>query len=260
MTAALRVVNLPAIVVIALVLVVWEALVRLGAITLTSIPAPSDVLSSLISLTVSGALIVPLLHTLWVVVVGSILAVVLGIALGSALGLSTRVHDWSMASVDFLRTIPVVALLPVAVLAWGPSTGTELMITVWAATWIMTVNTAGAYRSVHPRLADVAVTYRLGRASTFRKIWLPAIAPSILVGARLATVTACLTAIIAETLVNPQGLGWQIIRSQQALRTDDLWAYAFVAGLFGYLLNVVLVVLVRALTPGGRENPALAGA
>jgi sulfonate transport system permease protein len=251
---------IPSAVAVILLVGVWQAAFSLGFLTLESFPPPSDIANSLGELVTSGDLVEPLLQTLWVVMVASICALAIGTATGALLGLSRPAYNWGMASVDFMRTIPVVALLPVAVLLWGPTTQSELIISTYAAAWVMAVNTAGGFAEVHPRLGDVAQTFQLRRFESLRKVRLPAIVPSMLVGARLSVVVAAISATIAEALVNPKGLGWEIMRAQQALDPGKLWAYALVAGLFGYLLNLVLVLTVRALSPGIRVETSVSGA
>lgn len=251
--------SLPSVVAVTLLLGVWQAAFSLGFLKLESFPAPSDIASSFGDLVTSGDLLEPLLHTLWVVMMASIFALAIGTATGALLGLSRWAYNWGMASVDFMRTVPVVALLPVAVLLWGPTTNSELIISTYAASWVMAVNTAGGFAEAHPRLGDVCQTFQLTRFESLRKVRLPAILPSILVGARLSVVVAAISATIAEALVNPKGLGWEIMRAQQALDPGKLWAYALIAGLFGYLLNLALVVTVRALSPGSRANASVSG-
>lgn len=252
--------TLPSVVAIAILLGLWQAAFSFGFLELESFPPPADIAQSLGGLVISGDLFEPLLHTLWVIMVASLCALAIGTAAGALLGLSRSAYNWGMASVDFMRTIPVVALLPVAVLLWGPTTNSELIISTYAATWVMAVNTSGGFAEANPRLADVSRTFQLTRFDSLRKVRLPAILPSMLVGARLSVVVAAISATIAEALVNPKGLGWEIMRAQQALDPGKLWAYALVAGLFGYLLNLVLVVTVRALSPGSRVEPAMSGA
>ncbi|HKS19099.1 MAG TPA: ABC transporter permease subunit [Bradyrhizobium sp.] len=252
--------GVPALVTVLTVLVIWQGAFNFGLVSLISLPTPWGIVNALVDLVLTGALFGPFFHTLWIVVVGSACALAIGTILGAVLGLSRSAYRWGMASVDFMRTIPVVALLPVAVMLWGPSTQSELIITVYAATWVMAVNTAGAFATVHARLGDVASVFRLTRLEAVAKVWLPSIASSLLVGARLSTVTAALAAIIAETLVNPHGLGWEIVRAQQALQPARLWAYALVAGSFGYFLNGLLIRLAQLLLPGHRANVSASGA
>ena len=110
-----------------------------------------------------------------------------------------------MATIDFLRTIPAVALVPVAMLAIGPIGTTELVVAAFAATWPVVVNTAAGVAPAQPRHDDVARTLHLSRAETFRKVQVPTAVPAWLVGAQLATVFAFLVAIVAEMLMYPRG-------------------------------------------------------
>lgn len=238
----------------------WQLLVSTKAINFEFVPTPGEVATALVDLTKSGALPSDALHTLWVVVVASILGITIGALLGSALGLLKPLHTYSMASFDFLRTLPIVALMPVALLIWGPTAQTEIITAAYDATWVVVVTCAGAFRSINARLDDVVMTFQLSRMQALRKVWIPSIMPAVLVGSRLAVVSAMIVAILAETLVNPEGLGWGMIQAQQALQPADLWAYAVATGFFGYLLNLVLVQGVRWLSPGGRVDPALNGA
>lgn len=249
----------PGVTAVVLIVLIWQGVFTFGILELESFPPPTEVATALRKLVSDGDLTAPLLHTFWVVIAGSALAIAIGVAVGALLGLSRTAYRWGMASVDFLRTVPVVALLPITVLLWGPSTKSELIITTYAAAWVMAVNTAGAFAEVHPRLGDVSRTFQLGRLQAVRSVWLPAILPFILVGARLSVVVAALSATIAETLVNPQGLGWEIVRSQQALQPGKLWAFALVAGLFGYLLNLFLIWAVRIISPGSHLVTASRG-
>ena len=100
-------------------------------------------------------------------------------------------------------------------------------------------------QNVHPVKRDVARSFRLSRFQTLRKITLPVATPAILIGARLAVVNALVVAIVAEMLINPDGVGWGLVFSMQALKPEDMWAYAVVAGIMGYLLNAILLYAVR---------------
>lgn len=251
--------NAGACALVVVIVAVWEVAFRSGVIRVSGIPRPAEIARALWELTASGEMTGPLLHTFTTVVLASACALALGLLLGTALGISPLVSRWAMASVDFLRSIPVVALVPVVVLFWGPSTKSEFVITTYAALWVMTVNTVGGFRTVHPRLNDISRMFELSRVRQVRSIWLPAVMPSVLVGARLVVVVATINAVIAESFVNPAGLGWELVRAQQGLRPADLWAYAVIAGLFGYVLNRILIVTVRLLYPSGRANPGLIG-
>jgi sulfonate transport system permease protein len=223
----------------------WELLIVTGVIDFEYMPPPSEIAVSLADLASSGVLAESVGHTLEVTLVSSGIAIAFGIAFGAALGLLDPVRRYTQGTIDVLRTIPVVALMPVALLIWGPGAKAEIIVASFGAAWPITLNTAAGVRLVHPIKRDVARTFRLSRSEALRKIVFPVAMPSILVGARLAVVTALVISIVAEMLISPEGIGYGLVFSQQALQSDEMWAYAVVAGIMGYLLNVLLLQLVR---------------
>ncbi len=237
--------------VVVLAVVVWEGLVRSGILHFEYLPAPSTVLGGFGDLLASGALLVDVAHTLGVTLLAAAIAMLIGGLLGSAVGLLSPFRVLTNSSVDFLRSLPVIALIPVAILIWGPEFRTEVLVAVYAATWPVLVNTAAGVQGVHPRLYDVADTFQLSRAERLRKIVLPVATPSVLVGGRLAVVTALVVAIVAEMLANPQGIGWGMMRAQQGLRAERMWAYAITSGTLGFVVNAALVYAVARALPGG---------
>ncbi|MTD55651.1 ABC transporter permease [Amycolatopsis pithecellobii] len=238
-----------AVVVVAIVM--WQLLVALRILDYSFLPSAGDVGGALWQLARSGELLDSVGHTLLVTLVASAIAIVIGVAAGLALGMLPLVHTFSMASVDFFRTLPVTAMIPAILLVWGPTAEAEIIAATYAAAWQIVVNTTGGVRATHPRLLDVARTFGLTREQTVRKIVLPAAMPAILVGARLAIVSALVVAIVAEMLINPAGLGWGLVQGQQALQPGVTWAYAVTAGILGYLLNAGLMWAARRM-PGGR--------
>jgi ABC-type nitrate/sulfonate/bicarbonate transport system permease component len=230
----------------------WEALVRLGILHYDYLPAPTNVLGGFGDLLASGALLTDIGHTLGVALLSAAIAIAVGAPLGAAIGLVPAFRALTNSSVDVLRSLPVIALIPVAILVWGPEFRTEVLVATYAATWPVLVNMAAGVQAVHPRLDDVARTFQLSPLQRLRKIVLPVATPSLLVGSRLAVVTALVVAIVAEMLANPQGVGWGLMRAEQGLRAERMWAYAVTSGILGFVVNAVLVYAVGRALPGGR--------
>jgi ABC-type nitrate/sulfonate/bicarbonate transport system permease component len=223
----------------------WQLVIETGVVNFDYMPPPSEIFDSAQGLASSGVLADSVWHTLQVTLIASGIALVVGVMLGSAVGLIRQVRTYSQGTIDVLRTIPVVAIMPVALLVWGTGSKSEIIVASFAATWPIAINTAAGVERVHPIKRDVARTFRLSRGETLRKIVFPVAMPAILVGARLSVVTALVVSIVAEMLISPNGIGYGLVFSQQALQPGDMWAYAVVAGIMGYLLNVVLVQIVR---------------
>lgn len=230
---------------IAAVLGLWQLLVGTKVINFRYTPLPTQVVSGFSDLVSSGAMGAAVWHTTRVTLITAGIAMVLGILLGVAVALSAPVRLFTDGTIDFLRSVPVVALMPVALLIWGTSSRSEIIVASYAALWPVTLNTIAGVRSVHPLKRDVARTFRLSRTRTLSAIVLPAATPSILVGLRLSIIVALVVAIVAEMLINPQGIGYGLVFTQGALRPNETWAYAIVAGLMGLVLNVMLLQIVR---------------
>lgn len=242
-------INWPGIVVLALVGLAWEAAVRSGLLQYDYLPAPSAIGLGFGELASQGILLPDITHTLIAVAIGWTVAVVLGVSFGFLLGLSPTARRYSLASIEILRPMPGVAFAPVGLLLFGFSLKTEMVVTILPALWPVLVNTVGGVTRVHQRLYDVGRTFRLSRKETVLQIILPAAMPLIVVGARISLGLALVLAVVAEMVGNPEGLGYGIVREQQALRPDLMFAYIVSVGLIGIVLNSGMLALAEALFP-----------
>jgi sulfonate transport system permease protein len=248
------VVRLGGIVVPLAAITCWHVLESSGLLDYEYLPSPREVLASLVDLARNGELASDVGHTLGVALLAAAIAMMFGAAMGLAIGLIPTVRRYSMATVDFLRTIPAVALVPVAVLTFGPVPSTEVALATYAALWPVMLHTAGGVAAVHPRQYDVARMLHFGPATTVRKIVIPAAIPAALVGARMAAVVALLVAVVAEMIMYPRGLGGGLIESLHAVAPARMWAYALVCGIIGLLLNAGLRRAVHFALPGNRAH------
>ena len=228
----------------------WQALETAGLLDYEYLPSPREVLAALVDLARGGVLVDSVTHTLGVAVVATAISVTLGAALGLAIGLIPEVRRYSMASVDFLRTIPAVALVPIAVLTFGPVRMAEVALATYAALWPIVLHTAGGVAAVHPRQYDVARMLHIGPVATVLKIVVPALVPAWLVGAPMAVIIALLVSIVAEMMMSSKGLGGGLTESMHALAPARMWAYALVCGVLGVLLNAGLRRTVGLALPG----------
>ncbi|WP_022720879.1 ABC transporter permease [Rhodopseudomonas sp. B29] len=235
--------------VFALVLLVWEAAVRSGLIAFEFFPPPSRILLGIVALTRDGVMLQDLLHTLGSIAAGWSIAMLIGVAIGVLLGFSPTARRFGLASVEVLRPMPGIAFAPVGLLLFGFSLQTELVVTVLPTIWPVMVNTMGGIANVHPRLGDVGRTLRLSNTEIVRHLLLPAALPSIIVGARISLGLALVMAIVAEIVGNPAGLGYGIVREQQAMNPEYMFAYIAVVGILGIALNAGVVALTTALWP-----------
>lgn len=230
-------------------LLLWELLVRTGVLTFSYLPPPSDVAVGLGQLLGNGELLGALGHTVLAALSGWAIAGVVGVAAGSLLGLVRPVWKYSMASLEALRALPIVAFVPVAVLLYGFSVQTEILVSFYAALWPILLNTVNGMRT-ESRLVETSRVLRLSRAETLWKIRLPAATATIVVGLRLGLTTALVLTLVAEMVGNPAGLGFLLVTKGQALQPGQMFAAVFVIGVTGILLNAVVLGLSRLVFRG----------
>jgi ABC-type nitrate/sulfonate/bicarbonate transport system permease component len=242
-------VNLPGLLTAATFIALWELAVRSGMVQYEYLPAPSAIAGGLGTLAASGQLAVDTWHTLQAVLLGWAIAALLGVSLGLSMGTSATFRRYSLATVEVLRPMPGIAFVPVALLLFGFSLRTELVVIVLPALWPVLINTMGGVMGVHARLFEVGATFRLTRSAIIGRILLPAALPAILVGLRLSLTLALVLAVVAEMVGNPAGLGYAVVRDQQALRPNLMFANVLVIGVLGIVLNIVLLRLVRIFLP-----------
>ena len=228
-------------------LVAWEIVARINGGSSDTLVPPSSVLRSAFTLIANGSLPARTLQTLVGAGVGLLYGVFFGFLAGITLGLSPSMSRLLNSPIELLRPMPSVALIPLAMMAFGFGIKMESAIVGFATFWPMLVLSQAAVVGVDKRLLEVADVLQLDRFSRVVKIVLPATAPRLIVALRLAIGLALVVAVTVEIVANPQGLGYGLVTSQLALKPAEMFAYLIWVGLVGWLLNVALVVLQKDL-------------
>jgi sulfonate transport system permease protein len=202
-----------------------------------------------------GSLLQATAFTLGSAAAGLALASAIGILLGTVLGLSRRAAGMGFLSIEVLRPIPSVALIPLVMLAWGFGFRMEIAVITFASVWPMLILTQAAVRQVEPRLLEVAQALQLSSRARFTKIVLPAMVPRLFVALRLGVAIALVVAVTVEIAANPHGMGYALIIAQQSLDPALMLAWLFWIGLVGYAINVGSLWLQRAVARRMGEQP-----
>jgi sulfonate transport system permease protein len=240
-------INLPGLAFILVCVGLWELYSRTAGSHYTSFASASGTFEALIGLLTSGKLLPQFGHTLIVALIGWLVSSALGFAVGLAIGVWRPAWTYAMASVDLLRSIPSISFMPIVLLIFGFSLQTELAIVIYVSQWPVLLGTTGGIRSTPRSLLEVAQTFKLSRAATVFKVILPSALPNIIVGFRLSLTLAISLTVVAEMVGNPDGLGFGIVFSQQAVRPADAFAYLVVIGVLGWGLNAAFAAVARVL-------------
>jgi sulfonate transport system permease protein len=236
-------------------LAAWEAVVSTRLVDFDYLPAPSVIAAALVEMAKDGEVFGEIVHTLRSALAGWLISVIVGIVVGAALGLSPAARRYCLATVEALRPLPGIAFVPVAILLFGFSLQTELVVIVIPTVWPVLVNTMGGFAAIPSRLHDVVRSFRISSATATLTVFVPATAPAILVGLRLSMTLALIMAIAVEMIGNPEGLGYAVVREAAALRPDLMFAYVFIIGVLGIALNAILLAAAKLVLPGEFRRP-----
>jgi sulfonate transport system permease protein len=171
-------------------------------------------------------------------VVGLAIATLAGIVLGVTLGLWPILADAVAPTIEFLRAIPGVALLPAALLLLGIGPETRITLIAYGTIWPILLNTIDGVRSVDPVVAEVASSYRMTRQDRLLHVVLPAASPQIVAGMRSSLSIGITVIIFSEMIGSTNGIGFQILAAERSFSASDMWAGIVLLGILGYLLNL----------------------
>jgi ABC-type nitrate/sulfonate/bicarbonate transport system permease component len=173
------------------------------------------------------------------------IAVAAGVVVGVVVGSVPLLNELSSTTVEFLRPIPSVALIPLVVVLYGSTVKSTVVLVVYAAFWQVLVQVLHGVADVDPVARDTARAYRLGRWARIRYLIWPTALPYVVTGVRLAASVALILAITGELVVGSPGLGKEIEVARQSGAVEIVYALVVVTGVLGVLANVVTRAVER---------------
>ena len=242
-----------------LLLVLWEAVVRAGLIPESSIPPASATLGELITELGQATLWKATLHTLEGWAIGLGLAILLGVPAGILIGSSRWAYRALRVPIEFLRPIPSVALIPLAVLVYGTGLQSKVFLASFASFWPMLIQTIYGVQDVDPVATDTAKAFQLGRLERLWRITVPSAVPYIATGIRISSSVALILSVTAELVIGSAGLGREINTASSGGDVELMYALILATGLLGWLLNIAATMGERRVLhwhPSQRETVA----
>jgi ABC-type nitrate/sulfonate/bicarbonate transport system permease component len=177
--------------------------------------------------------------------VGLAISIVIGIPVGILVGSSTFIWHALRPTLEFLRPIPGIALMPLALILWGQSMKSDVFLIAFGTVWTMIIQAMYGVRSVDPVTLETGRVFGLSAAERIRFIVLPSSLPYLATGIRIASSVALVIAISAELLIGDPGLGNQIGLAQSYSQYDEMYALILATGLLGMILQILSVGLER---------------
>ncbi|VWX61935.1 NitT/TauT family transport system permease protein [Burkholderiales bacterium 8X] len=238
---------LPAIGPIAL-FILWDLVVRLGFIKPILLPPPADTVATLVTGLAGGPLLLDFAVTVWRTVQAFLIAAVVGMPLGVLLGSNEKAYRSVEFLIDFFRSTPSSALIPLFLLIFGVSDINKVAIAAFGAFLIVIFNSAYGVINARKQRVMAAKVMGASRWQVFKDvlIW-ESLQPSF-VGLRSAVSMALVIVIVAEMFIgSDNGLGHRIIDAQQVLNVKSMYAAILAAGALGYALNILFLVAERRI-------------
>jgi ABC-type nitrate/sulfonate/bicarbonate transport system permease component len=176
---------------------------------------------------------------------GFAIAVALGVGLGLVLGLVPLARRAAAPTIDFLRSIPAVALVSVFIVLLGFGNLAKVTAIAFAAFFPILLNTIDGVRGVDPVQLDLARAYKIGFRQKIVKIVLPAASPQIFAGLRISLAVALLVMAFSEMFAGTNGIGFFILFAQDTFRITEMWSGIILLGIFGYVINLIFLLVER---------------
>jgi ABC-type nitrate/sulfonate/bicarbonate transport system permease component len=222
-----------------------EVLPHTGLVSADYLPPSSEIGRALWDEFAESAFWVALRETIVAWAAGLAIAVGAGVVLGVAIGSVPLLRALTASTIEFLRPIPSVALIPLAVLLYGTELRSSLLLIVYASFWQVLIQVIYGVQDVDPVAEDTARSYGLGVGARVRHVLWPTALPYVITGVRLAAAVALVLAITAELIIGAPGLGSRIAVAQSSNAVPDMYALVVVCGVLGVLVNAAARAVER---------------
>ena len=226
-------------------LLLWQGGGAVGWISPTVLPNPTDVLAAAWKLTRSGELAQNIEVSALRAASGFIIGGGVGFALGLSNGLSRLSAELTDSTLQMVRNIPHLALVPLVILWFGIDEEAKLFLVALGVFFPIYINTLHGVRNVDPQLIEMGQSYGMSRRDLFSRIIFPGALPSIFVGIRYGLGVMWLTLIVAETIAANSGIGYMAMHAREFMRVDIVVFAILVYALFGKLADSTARLLER---------------
>ncbi|END4309845.1 aliphatic sulfonate ABC transporter permease SsuC, partial [Shigella flexneri] len=189
----------------------------------------------------------------WRALIGFSIGGSLGLILGLISGLSSWGERLLDTSIQMLRNVPHLALIPLVILWFGIDESAKIFLVALGTLFPIYINTWHGIRNIDRGLVEMARSYGLSGIPLFIHVILPDALPSIMVGVRFALGLMWLTLIVAETISANSGIGYLAMNAREFLQTDVVVVAIILYALLGKLADVSAQLLERLWL---RWNPA----
>ena len=239
-----------------LILIGWTALAKSSWVPSLTMPSPWGTVLELKSMFGNQNLASNISVSLTRAVVGLLFGGAFGFVVGLFSGLTKIGEELFDATLQALRAIPFIALIPLFILWFGIGETPKILVVALASYFPMYINTAGGVRNVDRKVVEAAKTFGVERLALLRKVILPLALPQILTGLSLSMVISILALVAGETISSQNGIGYLLLNSQAYQRNYEVFACVVLYAIMG-LGAAAIVKLLERLCLKWREGVAV---
>lgn len=225
---------------------VWWLISVSGFVNPVLLPTPFATLSTLIAGMFTGVMLPDFFATVLRTFSAFLMAGIIGVPVGVALGSSEKVYRSVEFLIDFFRSTPASALIPMFILFFGVSDFSKVVIAAFSAFLLIVFNSA--YGVINAKQSRILAAKVMGanRWRIFKDVLLLESLPQTFIGLRSGISISLVIVIVAEMFIGTeQGLGKRIIDAQQVLNVKDMYASILVTGILGYFLNMLFLIVEK---------------
>jgi ABC-type nitrate/sulfonate/bicarbonate transport system permease component len=226
---------------VATVLVLFDVLPRIGVLPRDHFPPISETLGTLVEQLGEASFWEAVGNTLQGWALGLAIAAALAIPIGIVIGSSALLYRAVRGVIEFLRPIPSVALIPLAILIYGTGLESKVFLAAFASFWQLLVATLYGVQDVDPVATDTARSFGFSRVQRLFRVTLPSAVPYIATGLRIASAVSLILTVTAELVIGSAGLGRSINVARSGGNEELMYALIITTGILGVLLNTIFV-------------------
>jgi ABC-type nitrate/sulfonate/bicarbonate transport system permease component len=230
---------------VAVTLLVLELASRLGVVPSQYIPPVSDVLRTTFDQLTNNSFWHPIWQTIQGWGIGLGIAAAIGIPLGLAIGSSKVLWHALRPTIEFLRPIPSISLIPITILSLGNGVKGNVFLTAFGALWPLLIQTVYGVREIDPVGRDTLRSFHVGPISRIRFLIFPSTLPFIATGMRIASAIALIVAVTCELVIGTPGIGYSLALAQNGGNYKLMYAFVLAAGLLGLAIHWLFSAVER---------------
>jgi len=226
-------------------LLIWQLAAAVGWINAKYVPPPTEVFASLGSQLLDLQYWRAIGNTLTTWSIGLGISIALAVVLGTVIGLVPFLRRYTRSTIEFLRPIPSVAIIPIAIMSFGPNREASLVIVVFATFWQVFIQVLYGVADVDPVARDTQRSFGIGPFQRLPHLVLPTALPYLITGIRLGATVALILTVTGELIIGVPGIGRLL--TQRATAGDYAGVYAMVitAGALALIINLIIRVIER---------------